>query len=506
MLWCSHGVRRVFADIQASEQQITIMKAAKTSINCNPVDNCWLTLVLDKRTNKATDEYPMAVCFTIERKRYYYKLPGVKYQKEKYFNEVCSVTSSRSNLMSVYKEWQQILDGYREKLVKLNKTQTLSIDLIRTFFSGAEMNGEETHSFVGVWENIIQRMKKEGRVGTAENYQWALNSFQKLLERVEGFKVDKNVISKWSDAMKNGVMIDGVLTGKIADATRGMYLRTCRVVWNECIRLGYLTEDKYPFSNKDNTLVSIPRGKRRQQSYLSVDEMTELYQVFTEKRYPEGWEPAYKKRAHDSLGLFLAQYLCNGFNLADAGRLTYNRTYFSEGGRAFEFMRKKTSARSNGMSVVIVPIIEPLKVILDEIGAKPAKDAYVFPQIFNGAEDELTRRKLTVQENSNIKDRMNRICKEVLGWDKVVSGTWARHSFATNLKLAGVEELYISESMGHSQGNDVTSGYQDMYPLEIRFRNNSKLLNIQSEKETIDIDSLSPEQMKELLKKMMQQK
>ena len=298
---------------------------------------------------------------------------------------------------------------------------------------------------------------------------------------------------------------DGKVVGKIADATRGMYLRTCRVVWNECIRQGFLTEDKYPFSNKDNTLISIPRGKRRQQSYLSVDEMTELYKVFVEKRYPEGWDPAYKKRAHDSLGLFLAQYLCNGFNLADAGRLTYNRTYFAEGGRAFEFMRKKTSARSNSMSVVIVPIIEPLKVILNEIGAKPEKDAYVFPQIFNGATDETLRRKLTVQENSNIKDRMNRICKEVLGWDKVVSGTWARHSFATNLKLAGVEELYISESMGHSQGNDVTSGYQDMYPLEIRFRNNSKLLNLEKEEEPIDIDSLTPEQMKEMLKKMMGQ-
>ena len=42
-------------------------------------------------------------------------------------------------------------------------------------------------------------------------------------------------------------------------------------------------------------------------------------------------------------------------------------------------------------------------------------------------------------------------------------------------------------------------------PLEIRFRNNSKLLNIEKEEEPIDIDSLSPEQMKELLKKMMGQ-
>lgn len=69
-------------------------------------------------------------------------------------------------------------------------------------------------------------------MGTAENYQWALNSFQKILGRVDGFMVDKNVIRKWVDGMKNGIMIDGKLVGKIADATCGMYLRTCRVVWN----------------------------------------------------------------------------------------------------------------------------------------------------------------------------------------------------------------------------------------------------------------------------------
>ena len=480
------------------------MKALKTSIKCSKVENCSLTLVLDKRTNKNTDVYPLAVCFQIAAKRYYYKLKDIEYQSEKYFNEVCSVKGAKSLLMPVRTEWQNLLESYREKLEKLSKKQPLTLELIRTFLTGDAMEEDTATSFVGVWESIIEKMKKEDRVGTAENYQWALNSFLKYAGDVKGFKVDKNVIEKWNDVMKNGVMENGKLVGQIADATRGMYLRTCRVVWNECIRQGYLTEDKYPFSNKDNTLISIPRGKRRQQSYLNVDEMTQLYNVFVEKRYPDSWSPDYKQRAHQSLGLFLAQYLCNGFNLADAGRLQYNRTYFAEGGRAFEFMRKKTSARSNSMSVVIVPIIEPLKVILDEIAAKPEKDAYVFPQIFNGVTDELTRRKLTVQENSNIKDRMIRICNEVLGWDKVVSGTWARHSFATNLKLAGVEELYISESMGHSQGNDVTSGYQDMYPLEIRFRNNSKLLNVEPKEEPIDIDKLSKKEMKELLRKMME--
>lgn len=482
------------------------MKDLKTSIKCSKVDNCSLTLVLDKRTNKATDVYPLAICFQIAAKRYYYKLKDMDYQSEKYFNDVCSVKGAKSLLMPVRTEWQNVLEGYREKVEKLSQRQPLTLELIRTYLSGEAMEEHHETSFIGVWEGIIAKMKSEDRVGTAENYQWALNSFQKYAGDVSGFKVDKNVINKWNDAMQNGVYIDGVLTGKIADATRGMYLRTCRVVWNECIRQGFLTEDKYPFSNKDKTLISIPRGKRRQQSYLSVDEMTKLYQVFTEKNYPDTWDPAYKARAHESLGLFLAQYLCNGFNLTDAGRLQYNRTYFAEGGKAFEFMRKKTSARSNDMSVVIVPIIKPLQVILDEIGAKPEKDAYVFPQIFKGVTDESQRRKMTVQENSNIKDRMIRICKDVLGWDKVVSGTWARHSFATNLKLAGVEEQYISESMAHSHGNDVTSGYQDMYPLEIRFRNNSKLLNIGQKEETINIDKLSKKEMKELLLKMMTEK
>ena len=482
------------------------MKDLKTSIKCSKVDNCSLTLVLDKRTNKATDVYPLAICFQISAKRYYYKLKDMDYQSEKYFNDVCSVKGAKSLLMPVRTEWQNVLEGYREKVEKLSQRQPLTLELIRTYLSGEAMEEHHETSFIGVWEGIIAKMKAEDRVGTAENYQWALNSFQKCAGDVRGFKVDKNVINKWNDAMQNGVYIDGVLTGKIADATRGMYLRTCRVVWNECIRQGFLTEDKYPFSNKDKTLISIPRGKRRQQSYLSVDEMTKLYQVFTEKNYPDTWDPAYKARAHESLGLFLAQYLCNGFNLTDAGRLQYNRTYFAEGGKAFEFMRKKTSARSNDMSVVIVPIIEPLQVILDEIGAKPEKDAYVFPQIFKGVTDESQRRKMTVQENSNIKDRMIRICKDVLGWDKVVSGTWARHSFATNLKLAGVEEQYISESMAHSHGNDVTCGYQDMYPLEIRFRNNSKLLNIGQKEESINIDKLSKKEMKELLLKMMTEK
>ena len=484
-------------------------KFAKMNISSNKIGNCFISITLDKRSNRKSDEYPLSVCFNLrennKQKRYYHHIG--EYYTEKYFNDVVSTTASRSSRLSVRKRWEAMLEEYREKIIKLSKNHpVLSIELVKNCINGQVSKGDAEISFLKVWKQVIASRREEGRAGTAQSYQCALRSFLLIVGEVPGFAIDKTIIAKWDKGMREGVQSNGKTVGKIADATRGIYLRSCRVIWNECKRQGFLSEVEYPFSNKDNSLVSIPKGKRRQKSYLSVAEMTELYKVFIEKRYPEDrWTDEYIRKVHYSLGLFLAQYLCNGFNLADQARLRYNQTYWQEGGRAFEFQRKKTAARSGDNSTVIVPIIEPLKAILDEIAAPPTKNGYVFPQIFRGVTDEEERRKLTLKEHSNMKDRVRRVCKEVLRWDKeLVSSTWARHSFATNLKLAGVEEEYIAESMGHSHGNDVTAGYQDVYPLEVRVRNNLKLLKTDVDKSgDIDVDKMSVEEMRQLLKTML---
>ena len=233
--------------------------------------------------------------------------------------------------------------------------------------------------------------------------------------------------------------------------------------------------------------------------------------MFINKNYPETWKEGYAERAHYSLGLFLAQYLCNGFNLADAARLQYNDYYFQTGRRAFLFNRKKTADRSSNNSEVVIPIIEPLQVILDEIAAPPTLGGYVFPQIFNGETSEKVRRKLTAQENSNVKDRVTKICHDVLGWDKAIcpSGTWCRHSFATNLRNAGVEKTYIDESMGHSSNsNDMTNVYLDTYPIEMQMEYNSKLLVLDTKSAERDelmskLSKLSNEELTQLLAKAM---
>lgn len=67
-----------------------------------------------------------------------------------------------------------------------------------------------------------------------------------------------------------------------------------------------------------------------------------------------------------------------------------------------------------------------------------------------------------------------------------------------------VPEEYVSEGMGHSQGSNITRGYQDMYPLEMRFEFNNKLLNLKENQEPeVDVDSMTPEEMKEFIKRMI---
>ena len=109
--------------------------------------------------------------------------------------------------------------------------------------------------------------------------------------------------------------------------------------------------------------------------------------------------------------------------------------------------------------------------------------------------------------NSNISARMGIVARH-LGWTVSPTPTWCRHSFATNLSLAGVPTRYISESMGHSPGRSVTAGYIAEFPLEQQMAFNRRLL---SDGTAADgsvgalLSGLSPEMKQALLEQLLKE-
>lgn len=320
--------------------------------------NCSVSIVLDSRTRrKNAYEFPLSLRFTIDRKFFYFTV-GSSFTEKK-FSDVCNATKCKSENYKLQKEWKDtIAPKYKKILMNLNKGGILTFEMVRQYIMGEEVvlskeNTTQSQSFISIWEQVIHELRTEDggvRFTTAESYECALKSFRKILgeNTIKGFCICAAELQKWKDGMHNGVKDEnGAIVGKISDTTAGIYLRCCRAVWNRCVHEGYLKDVPYPFSNKkEKGLVSIPKSAKRKQNFLNVNQMTELYNLFVSKKYPKHWTEDYVQRAHYSLGLFLVQYLCNGFNMADAGRLTYNSYYYQTDGKAFRFNRKKTSRRS----------------------------------------------------------------------------------------------------------------------------------------------------------------
>ena len=208
----------------------------KKYISClvnDKVGVCAISLVLDKRHVRNGGKYPIALRFTIDRKRLYYPL-GDKYT-EKEFDAICRAknTGRRSNIKSEKETnfeckmlLEQTFKSYVDIVQDLDKTSKLSLNMIMTRLTGKN----EEDSFLLVWEDIINNRS----VGTADSYTTAKKSFIKYVGVISGFNVSKSTIEKWIKGMEN----DG-----FTKTTIGIYLRACRVVWNECTQRGFLSKN-----------------------------------------------------------------------------------------------------------------------------------------------------------------------------------------------------------------------------------------------------------------------
>jgi len=438
-----------------------ILFSPTTDIKSLQVDNCFVRVTLDTRHEYKLRKMHICVTFFISgnSQTLYYPLP-YKVTREEY-EAIAKATgkgrhsNSGSNLYQTKKAILEEFDKIVARLTTFKKRNVLTPESIKLF-----LKGKAEISFLQLWQQVNNSKK----LGTKISYEQGRTSFMKYVGDTDRSMITEEDVRKWVSGMEK----DG-----LSEATIGMYLRSCKVAWKEAERKGLVSAEAYPFAKGK---IRIPKGRTRRRQRLSVDQMTILYEILLNRNYPDGWKEDQIEKTHRALGLFLFQYLGNGCNLADAAYLRYGGDYIESGGKIFVFERRKTEGRSQ--QEVVIPITPYLKAVLDALGSVPIDGELVFPFLLGTALTPEKQRARVAQGNEDVRDDLRQLTT-ALGWTVRPSGTWARHSFISNLTFEGAPEHYIKEAVGHAI-RSVTDNYRDVYPLELQMKYNSLLLRPKS--------------------------
>ena len=457
------------------------------------------TLTLDiRKAGDYSKPLPVAVRVCYESKKAFLRL-GKSYSMEEWMAMCDYEKSGRRIQQTERNELKELMARVEGQVNLLIEKGVFSLRKLQDLHQGKQ---DEDVTIYTLWEEYIQTKTNDGKAGSARCSRDVRNRFVKDMGTEVSFSdIDHAFIQEWSARMKK--------TGLVS-TTIAIGLRTFRTIVNIAIDRGFIRGNTKELF-KDT---GYNKSQSRKHEFLDATTMRQLYEFWKKEEAVDAdgkvvFFPKEKHAVFRDLGLFLFMYLGDGQNLADTLRLTYDEWYFATRGKQMRFLRHKTRDRSESASEVIFPITPELQKILDRYANEPKLGRRVFPIM-----SEL----ITPEQEVWVIQRYNRYIREhmakvatLLGMEQRPSPTWARHSFATNLNNAGcIPYKYISDSMGHSGGADITSNYIGAYPLEKMLEYNHYLLHDKpasvNSKEALakQLKSMSEEDKRELLMMLLQ--
>lgn len=342
--------------------------------------------------------------------------------KENFVNE--SFTKQHEN----YQLENELLLRYKSKayeiirVFQLNEKDFSLIDF-ESAFLGRDKSNFKVFEY---WEDKINDMILSGRVGNARVLTETKKSFYKFCSNKDiSFKeINVELLEKYVVFLKSVGNSDGGI---------GVKLRELRAIYNAAIKSGVVEETYYPFK-----IFKVSKYKGTGFKRALTREEVERIEKLDLSNYPN---------LEDSRRLFLFSYFTRGMNFYDIIKLKWEDVYDGK----IEYIRSKTKGK------FVIKILKPVEEILEYYGRFKNDSGYVFP-LLNGK--ELTPTQILNTKIRKLKKFNNDIkaIAKLASIDKNVTSYVSRHSFATNLKHAGVSTDVISQSMGH-QNIAITSAY-----------------------------------------------
>jgi integrase/recombinase XerD len=222
---------------------------------------------------------------------------------------------------------------------------------------------------------------------------------------------------------------------KYKESSISVRMRSIRVIFNDCIENGLISQDKYPFKQFKISKFKSNKNPRA----ISIDDIKKIESLDT--------------TVHDKLklskDLFLFSYYSGGINFKDMLQLERSQIY-NENSR-ITYIRSKTNRRLD------FKLSSKAQEIVEYYSHYRTDTKYLFPLLLM---DNLTpmqiynrRHKTISQFNKDLK-MIGLLCDIEFDLTSYV----ARHTFANTLKSKGIPTDVISETMDH-KNIKTTQGY-----------------------------------------------
>jgi integrase len=337
-------------------------------------------------------------------------------------------------LLKLKEKGYKIIDEFAIEDIDFTLTQ------FESRFRGKSLNSITVSEF---WLEKVSDLNRAGRTGNAKAYEDTYNSFFKFKKNKSILFRDINhtVLDKYEIYLRSNYNTDGGIAFK---------MREIRALYNDAIKKEITQEKYYPFKTYK---ISKLKGRNIKKA-LTRNEMKALENIDTNK-YPH---------LLDAKNYMIFSYYTGGMNFVDILKLTWDNV----DDERVNYSRSKTK---NNFSV---QILEPVKKVLDYYKSQNRDTKFVFPILLK---EGLTPIQIANRKHKTLK-KFNRDLKEIAKIQEVnknISSYHIRHSFATNLKFAGVSTDVISDAMGH-KSIEITNSYLKRHSNETLDNEMKKLL------------------------------
>jgi integrase/recombinase XerD len=393
-----------------------------------------LKLVLDKRRSRADGTYPILLRIYHESRSL--ALPSKIFVLPKHWNEATeSVKRTHLEYVHYNSKLQQIKNDAFLKLSELAATHAQGYSyntLVSSYREDDVTPAPPTrHTIQSFWEEEIQCMNRANKYGNMRVSKMALDVLKKECNLDVPFE---NVNYSFLKSLESSLLHRNLKINTIS-----VYLRALRAIYNMAINKDIVNASYYPFRKyRIKSEKTVPH-------VLPLEHLRQYFQLDLDVNHP-----CYKSWLLGKLSFLLC-----GINFTDLALLTSDNI---KNGRVI-YKRAKTR------KLYSILLLMETRAILDKIKVdnNPTLCAVLTPTELKSGE----KLPYIIRDRNKQFNKQLALIGKMIGSEVNIRSYTFRYTIANLCKQLGYDIGIISEMLGHSYGQSVTSGYLLAYDKKV---------------------------------------